>query len=75
MHSLKEALQEAKVINFPQACLQMQSMKQNFNELCHIIWRLMSCKSLCQLQRLGTNAFRFKINKRILALRYPEVEL
>lgn len=31
----------------------------------------MSCKSLCQLRWLGTNSFRFKINKRILGSAQP----
>lgn len=44
----------------------MQLVKQNFNELCHVIRSLMSCKSLYQLLWLGTNSFNFKINKRIL---------
>lgn len=47
-------------------------MKQNFNELCHVVWWVMSCKSLCQLQQLGTNSFGFKINKRILRSALPK---
>lgn len=31
----------------------------------------MSCKSLCQLRGLGTNSFRFKINKRTLGSAQP----
>lgn len=72
MHRWRKALQEARSDKLPQAYLQMQSMKQNFNELCHIIWRLMSCKSLCQLQWLGTNSFSFKINERILGSALPQ---
>lgn len=68
----RKALQEAKSDKVPQAYLQMQSMKQNFNELCHVIWRVMSCKSLCQLQWLGTKSFSFKINKRVLSSALPK---
>ena len=68
----RKALQEAKSDKVPQAYLQMQSMKQNFNELCHVIWRVMSCKSLCQLQWLGTKSFSFKINKRVLSSALPQ---
>lgn len=75
MHSLKESSARGKSDKLPQAYLQTQSMKQNFNELYHIIWQLMSCKSLCQLQWLGTNSFSFKINKRILCSALPKREL
>lgn len=68
----RKALQEAKSDKVPQAYLQMQLMKQNFNELCHVIWWVMSCKSLCQLQWLGTKSFSFKINKRVLSSALPK---